>query len=72
MISAPISIRSSGDSVLTEACVPTGMNTGVLIAPCEVVIRPSLPEDTVSLFIKEKENAICRKDAQKAHNNSGI
>jgi hypothetical protein len=34
------------------------MNTGVVTSPWEVVIRPNLPEEAVSFFIKEKANAI--------------
>ena len=32
---------SSGATALTVACVPTGMNTGVWIAPCGVWSRPA-------------------------------
>src|SRR5205823_913529 len=32
---------SAGSTVLTVACVPTGMNAGVSTTPCGVVKRPS-------------------------------
>src|SRR6185295_4675783 len=41
MISVPISSSSRGSSALTLPCVPTGMNTGVSMAPRAVVSRPS-------------------------------
>src|SRR4051794_17006784 len=42
MISAPSSLRSRGRTPLTVPAVPTGINTGVLISPCEVLSRPRL------------------------------
>src|SRR3990172_7227461 len=56
MISAPRSARSAGESVLTVACVPTGMNTGVWTSPWDVVILPRRAE--ASSFINEKLNDI--------------
>ena len=41
MIEAPTSRRSSGDSALTAAFVPTGMNCGVSTTPWVSVRRPS-------------------------------
>ncbi len=40
MISAPICLTSSGESVLTDAWVPTGMYTGVSIVPWGVCSLP--------------------------------
>lgn len=40
-IVAPIASRSSGPTAFTVACVPTGMKTGVGIAPCGVVTMPA-------------------------------
>src|SRR5215510_9514598 len=40
MICAPSSSRASLRKLLTVACVPTGINTGVSIGPCGVVRRP--------------------------------
>jgi len=34
------------------ACVPTGMNTGVLISPWDVVIFPRRPAVSAPLFVK--------------------
>jgi hypothetical protein len=40
MTCAPSATSSSGDTVFTDPCVPTGMNTGVSITPCGVTSRP--------------------------------
>ena len=40
MIEAPVSRMSSGDSALTVAFVPTGMNCGVSTTPWVSVRRP--------------------------------
>src|SRR5262249_45619924 len=40
IISAPSSFSCAGVMPLTVACVPTGMNAGVLTVPCAVVRRP--------------------------------
>ena len=40
MIDAPVSRMSSGDSALTVAFVPTGMNCGVSTTPWVSVRRP--------------------------------
>ena len=58
MISAPMLFRSSGESVLTVACVPTGMKTGVWTVPCDVVSSPLRAEDSVSFLINLKLNDI--------------
>ena len=34
----------SGNTDLTVALVPTGINAGVLISPCGVVITPTRPK----------------------------
>ena len=43
MIDAPVSRMSSGDSALTVAFVPTGMNWGVSTTPWVSVRRPAVP-----------------------------
>ncbi len=40
MIEAPVSLMSSGESALTVAFVPTGMNCGVSTAPWVSVSTP--------------------------------
>ena len=40
MIVAPVASMSSGDSALTVAFVPTGMNCGVSTVPCGSVSTP--------------------------------
>ena len=41
MTVAPNLCRSRGETALTVACVPTGMNTGVSIVPCGVCNNPA-------------------------------
>src|SRR5258707_10079166 len=41
MIVAPASRNSSGETLLTVACVPTGMKMGVRMLPCGVLIVPA-------------------------------
>ena len=38
---APVAATSAGTSVLTDPCVPTGMNVGVGTSPCGVVSTPA-------------------------------
>ena len=52
MIPEPISLSSSGDCVLTVACVPTGMNIGVGNVPCGVIISPRRAPVCFSFLIK--------------------
>src|SRR4051812_49033446 len=48
MICAPSAWSSSGEQHFTVAWVPTGMNTGVSIAPCGVATRPRRALDVAS------------------------
>lgn len=49
IICAPVSLRSSGETALTEPCVPTGMNAGVSKVPWAVVISPVLAPQSLAL-----------------------
>lgn len=66
MISAPSSSRTSWVRPLTVACVPTGMNTGVWIAPSGVVKRPRRAPDG-SVFTTSKENFTLGVYQEKTH-----
>ena len=52
-ISAPAPRVSSGDSALTAACVPTGMNAGVRTSPCGVASTPARAAPSVAVTLKE-------------------
>src|ERR1700676_4986368 len=68
MISAPSSSSASCVSALTEAAVPTGMNTGVAIAPCGVVSRPTrAPPGSVFATSNEKFTHGVYQEKIKAH-----
>jgi len=43
--------KSSEDKVFTEACVPTGMKTGVFTSPWGVFITPARAWQFLSLLI---------------------
>jgi hypothetical protein len=57
IISAPQSSSISGVKALTEACVPTGINTGVLMTPCAVCSFPRLACDDVLVFVISNLNS---------------
>jgi hypothetical protein len=45
--------------VRTAPRVPTGMNTGVSIAPCSVVTRPSRARDPIAVLTSSNTTAAC-------------
>src|SRR3954471_4760557 len=47
-MSAPVARTVPGSSPFTVAWVPTGMNAGVAIVPCAVVISPERAEPSVA------------------------
>ena len=60
MASKFISLSCCGVRDLTVACVPTGMNAGVWIVPCGVVIMPVRAGQCVSswMILNEKEGDV--------------
>jgi len=50
IISAPASTSSSGETALTDASVPTGINAGVLKTPCGVETDPVLARQVEDLW----------------------
>src|SRR5690606_32489261 len=60
MIPKPRPATSSGVMVLTVACVPTGMNTGVSMSPRGVVSTPVRALVSVLLLVTRNEMAMDR------------